>query len=257
MDLKSIVPDGDSLISMAPEELALAVLRILNESDDRYRGRGTLETIGFTNFCGAQAQRYPDKPEHVCALAIASAFQHLVTAGLLVPSPLQPHYGWFHLTDRAKSVKDPADYQRFRHAGSYPRGTIHPAIENNTYSEFMKGDYDTALFKAFKTLEDTVRRRAGFDNGRVGVNMMRDAFHPDRDNAPLTDKSEEGGEREALMHLMSGALGRFKNPTGHRFTGLDDPIVTIEILQLASLLMRIAEQRPATSPPAGGAVGQS
>jgi hypothetical protein len=69
---------------------------------------------------------------------------------------------------------------------------------------------------------------AGFGNGSIGVPMMREAFHPKK--GPLVDKSELEGERDALMHLMAGALGRFKNPTGHRFTGLDDSVSTIEII---------------------------
>jgi uncharacterized protein (TIGR02391 family) len=146
------------------------------------------------------------------------------------------------LSARAKSLKTGPDYERYRHASRYPRGAIHPAIEQNTYAEFMTGDYETAVFKAFKTLEDTVRTRARLGNESVGVPMMRTAFH--QKTGPLADKSEHEGEREALMHLMAGAIGRFKNPTSHRFTGLDDPVSTIEILQLASLLIRIAEQRP-------------
>ena len=119
-------------------------------------------------------------------------------------------------------------------------------IERNTYSEFMKGDYDTAVFKAFKTLEDAVRTHGGFGNESIGVPLMREAF---RKEGPLADMSEHEAERDALMHLMGGAIGRFKNPTSHRFTGLDDPITTIEIIQLASLLLRIAEQRGAAGQP--------
>jgi len=29
---------------------------------------------------------------------------------------------------------------------------------------------------------------------------------------------------------MAGGVGRFENPTGPRFTGLDDPVTTIEII---------------------------
>ena len=58
--------------------------------------------------------------------------------------------------------------------------------------------------------------------------MMREAFHPKK--GPLANKSELEGERDALMHFIAGAVGRFENPTGHRFTGLDDPVTTIEII---------------------------
>jgi hypothetical protein len=32
----------------------------------------------------------------------------------------------------------------------------------------------------------------------------------------LTDQSQVAAEREADMHLFSGAIGHAKNPTGHR-----------------------------------------
>lgn len=244
MNLKSLIPDGAAVIAMNPEDLALAVLRSLNASDDNFAQRRQRENVGFTNYCNGQALLYESAPQDQCARAIAGAFQHLVTIGMLVPNPQSMSYGWYVLTDRAKAIKTAADYERYRHASRYPHGAIHPMIERNTYSEFMKGDYDTAVFKAFKTLEDAVRTRGGFGNESIGVPLMREAF---RKEGPLADMTEHEAERDALMHLMGGAIGRFKNPTSHRFTGLDDPITTIEIIQLASLLLRIAEQRGAAS----------
>ncbi|MGB6486249.1 MAG: TIGR02391 family protein [Steroidobacteraceae bacterium] len=241
MNLSELIPDGRTLLAMTPEDLALAVLKCLNASDDNYARRSQRESISLTNFSNQQAAQYPSLPQPDCAIAISAALQHLVTIGMLVPSPLVLNAGIYVLSARAKSLKTGSDYERYRHASRYPRGGIHPTIEQNTYAEFMTGDYETAVFKAFKTLEDAVRTRAELGNESIGVPMMRAAFHPK--NGPLVDKSEHEGEREALMHLMAGAIGRFKNPTSHRFTGLDDPVSTIEILQLASLLIRIAEQR--------------
>jgi uncharacterized protein (TIGR02391 family) len=228
---------------MKPEDLAIAVLRSLNALDDISRRGGFRkpESFGMGNYCRQQAQDYNDLPREECSMAIACAFQHLINLGMLVPDPNSNPFGWYLLTPRAKSITTEADYKRYAHASRYPREAIHPLVEKNTISEFMSGDYDTAVFKAFKTLEDLVRKRATLGNEMIGVPLMRAAFHPK--TGPLTDKTEHEAEREALMHLMAGAIGRFKNPTSHRFTGLDDPIATIEILQLASSLVRIAEQR--------------
>jgi uncharacterized protein (TIGR02391 family) len=241
MDLIAVLPDGAALIAMSPEDLALVLLRCLNASDDNHVRRGQRENFSIAHFSNQQAARYASTPQDKCAIAIGAAFQHLVNIGMLIPSLASSHAGWYVLTPRAKAIKTTPDYERYRHASRYPNGAIHPLIEQNTYSEFMKGDYDTAVFKAFKTLEDAVRTKAGFGNERIGVPMMRDAFR--FKDGPLADRTEHEAEAEALMHLMGGAIGRFKNPASHRFTGLDDPIVAIEIIQLASLLLRIAEQR--------------
>ncbi len=244
MDLRSLIPTGAALVRSKPEELAVAVLRSLNALDDARASRMTRlrEPFSLTNYCVGQANRYDDVSHEESALAISAAFQHLVTMGMLTPSPHAANFGWFLLTARAKTIKSDADYARYLHASRFPRDSIHPLVEKNTISEYMSGDYETAVFKAFKTLEDLVRKRAGLPNEMIGTALMRTAFNPV--NGPLTDITEHEGEREALAHLMAGAIGRFKNPTSHRFTGLDDPVATLEILQLASSLIRVAETRP-------------
>ena len=51
MNLNSIIKDGSAFIAMDPEDLALAVLRSLNASDENYARRGQRENIGFANYC--------------------------------------------------------------------------------------------------------------------------------------------------------------------------------------------------------------
>ena len=73
--------------------------------------------------------------------------------------------------------------------------------------------------------------------------MMREAFKPS--SGPLTDKSQNKGEQEALQHLFAGAIGYCKNPHSHRNTVIEDPAETVELLFLASLLLRIVDSRKA------------
>ena len=241
LSLNDLIPQAAAVLALPPEELAAAVLRTLSISVSSSPRNQAPGEISSHNYCTQQAQRYQDSRHNELAVAIATAFQYLVTTGMLVRSPFSLRADLFVLTPRAQSLKTDADYRRYRHSVSYPRGTIDPAIEEGTFAEFMKGDYETAVFKAFKLLEDLVRQNSGAANEEIGVSLMRSAFRPK--TGALTDRTEHTGEQEALMHLMAGAIGRFKNPTSHRFTGLDDPRTTIEILQLASLLVRIASER--------------
>lgn len=70
-------------------------------------------------------------------------------------------------------------------------------------------------------MEVKVRELAGggFEND-YGVPLMRKAFHPE--SGPLTNKDETIAERDALMQLFAGSIGRFKI---HQVTGMSPSLV--------------------------------
>jgi len=105
---------------------------------------------------------------------------------------------------------------------------------------FLRGDYDTAVFQAFKEVEVRVREVAKLDAEELGTNLMRKAF--DAIHGPLTDKSLPKGEREALAHLFAGAIGSYKNPHSHRNV-IIDAIEAVEMIILASHLLKIVDSR--------------
>ena len=61
------------------------------------------------------------------------------------------------------------------------------------------------MFFAFRTVEEQVRAAGGYKNSDIGVSLMRKAF--DKASGPLTDPSQDEGERDALCHLFAGAIG--------------------------------------------------
>lgn len=95
-----------------------------------------------------------------------------------------------------------------------PTLLFHSLIIKKAYTFLKEGNYDMAVFNAFKIVEIKVRELSGLPEETVGVELMRRAFAPE--NGPLTDRTVPKAERESLSHLFSGAIGCYKNPHSHR-----------------------------------------
>jgi uncharacterized protein (TIGR02391 family) len=100
--------------------------------------------------------------------------------------------------------------------------------------------FDTAVFEAFKLLEVAIRDAAALGQDLLGTRLAARAFHPD--TGELTAPGDEAGERQALMNLMTGALGSCKNPQSHRHVGVDAAEAR-ELLIMASHLIKIVDSR--------------
>lgn len=117
-----------------------------------------------------------------------------------------------------------------------PQGMLHPSIAATAFANFLRGEYDLAIFASYRALEDRVREVCKLPNDLLGVNLMRAVF--DKKGGPLRDSRRESGEQEAMAHVYAGAIGLFKNPTSHRLNAFDKAEQAVSLVLFATYLLQ-------------------
>jgi uncharacterized protein (TIGR02391 family) len=235
--LSDLIPNYEGVLRMEPEHLAGVLLEILIEidgSDRQFLHRGNF----FRQFFGLQ--NYPNTHGGEVIQATFEAWIWLEREGFLIPRLGNDQDGWLDLSRRAKRAGNRKGVAVYRKTTLLPFAELHPTITSGVYPMFLRGDYDTAVFQAFKEVEISVRGAAKLGNDRLGCTLMRDAFTPK--SGPLCDPQEVSGEQIALMELFAGAIGYFKNPGSHREVELS-AIEAAEAIMLASRLLRVVDSR--------------
>jgi uncharacterized protein (TIGR02391 family) len=235
-ELKNFLPkDPDEIVALQPDEVAEYVLAYVAAKPKT--GVGALSAHAFgTN----SREGFPTAQWNEIVLVLAEGWAWLVRECLLIPDLGNPNKGSFVLSRRGQLLAESGNFTQFRTERSLSRAQLHPTIAERAYSDFIRGDYEGAVFKALREVEIAVRKSGGYPNRLIGTDLMRRAFHPD--DGALRDTEAEGSERQAMSDLFAGAIGLYKNPSSHRPVDLE-AATAVEILTFASHLMRIVDER--------------
>lgn len=153
---KEFFPEPEILLSLAPEELASHLLIYLKhvENNGGRLHQGNLINPG--NMRDLDASRSIQ-----ISHALAEAWAWLASEGLIAQDP-QRALGWSFITRRGESVKSRSDFEAMQKAALLPRKLIHPILVDKVLPNFIRGDYDTAVFQSFKQVEVAVRNAGKF-----------------------------------------------------------------------------------------------
>lgn len=233
VSIHSLLPDPEALLDLEPEELAGVLLQHLNSlppSEQRQLHR--------YNFSLEAARDYPRDHQENTSRALMEAWAWLEREGLLVPKPgIQGE--WVFVSRRGRELRTCGEVNHYRKATKLPRQLLHPRIAHKVWASFLRGDYDTAVFQAFKDVEIRVREAGQFADTDIGVSLMQKAF---RAPGPLREDSAPKAEQEALANLFAGAIGSYKNPNSHRSITIEST-EAVEMIVLASHLLYIVDKR--------------
>lgn len=231
MHLADVIPEGDVLIALEPDELGLCILQVL--------GRGTYSNqLELGSFLRSAVTGYPNHPQREeIQQAIREAWAWLEGQGLLLQDP---HFGdgMRVVSRKGRRLAKEARARRALTGHRLAKDNLHWAIREDVWALYHRGKYDTAVFEAMKAVEVAVREVSGLKS-EIGRDLMRKAFAVG--TGPLTDKTAETGEQQARSDLFAGAIGAYKNPHSHRQVMLDDPNEAAEIILLANHLLRIVD----------------
>ena len=246
--LQQLIPDVDVLLALAPEELALYVLQVAKTQlqNGMFIPSNISQVTSGTGMAAYQHSPYANREQEV-ELALSEAWNWLRVQGITVPAPgINGQNGWLVISRRGQKIANDEDFRQFREAASFPKSMLHPSIADEVWLDLARGALAQAVFAAFLAVEKAVRKAGGYSNAELGVDLMRKAFNPN--SGPLTDMSQEMGEREALSHMFAGAIGSYKNPFSHRTVVITDPKEAQEMVMHASHLLRIVELRASRKP---------
>lgn len=118
-----------------------------------------------------------------------------------------------------------------------PRYDLLKKIRRN----YFIGDFESAIFNAYKLLEEKVRKKTQQPSSVHGVKLMDIAFKP-KEGLLKHPRVETTSEQEGIHFLMRGSISFFKNPSSHKTVDWSDPNISAHIIAFAKFLLDLIDE---------------
>jgi uncharacterized protein (TIGR02391 family) len=238
--LIELVRDIEQLLTLSHPQLAHIILRVLLPPIPELVMKEVVSGNHPINLHPQQIDTNAYAPRHREAeLALLEAWAWMESQAILVRTDRHGSYGFNTLSMTGASFFQNADSRSLIAARRINQQDLHAALHKEALAAFWQRSFDTSVFAAMKAVEVSVREASGLGQNDIGTGLMRKAF--DKDSGPLTDQALPTGERESLAHLFHGAIGVFKNPSGHRYVSFDADTCA-DVLVFASRLLHMVDK---------------
>jgi uncharacterized protein (TIGR02391 family) len=240
--LIAVFPNLATLEAAAIEDIAYLALGEARLHERKFSPANIIDGISVSPYMPPSAHPGPSEAElKLMKPIVAEAFGWLESEGLIIKDYTEHTGDWYLVSRRGRAIKEAADLSSYAKRAYLPRDVLREDVAEVALSPFLAGRYDEAVRAAFTRLEVSIREAAGYGHEQYGVAMVRDAFGAGNKGGsslgPLADPDMEFTEREAVAHLLAGAIGYIKNPLSHRELNIDDARLAASRILLANDLM--------------------
>lgn len=188
----------------------------------------------------AQFFKIDDLTEEEYAIGMRAVFE-LEMDGYIMTDPTQMSENFKVLTDKGKEVVEQSIDDMKLPSIDIDKILSRDDLRNKVHDDYVNVDYESAVFKAFKMLEEKVRAKSNQPPDIIGAELMSKAFSPKTGILKHPD-AKTPGEAEAIHHLMRGGIMLFKNPSSHRTVKYEEAEKVTHVLAFANLLLDIIDR---------------
>ncbi len=241
-DIVDLYPEVDRLLDASESDIGLVMLRYLRAiSDDPLRSMATSGGLVTELFSINGGYANDGKKYSAVEKLVNRAWKRLENADLIEePDSYNGKNGFRVISSKGRAVNTEAKLAAAKGRSQFTRDLFHTLLPEASWNAFNAGDYDTAVFEAFKGVEIAVRKKGDFAETDYGSALMAKAFS--QTTGTLTDKAALPGRQAARCDVFKGAFGEFRNAKAHSAPVISDALIAVEQMMVACALLRIVDR---------------